>query len=173
MRLFILLFTLLLSANTVTAQKKTLQEKALQEIDSLVANSLDLLGKTDSAIMAAGRPASIIGGDEWKADLVKLSGKNNMDAKATIIIGTGCGVLMIVVAAKSGLAYNFNYIPHKKTKLDGQQIMAHLSNKYTFDKAGATTFQAKDASYVGLMMMQGGLMMVALKEDKKTLRFEE
>ena len=39
MRLFILLFTLLLSANTVTAQKKTLQEKALQEIDSLVPAS--------------------------------------------------------------------------------------------------------------------------------------
>lgn len=170
MKKFLFLVAVLFSM-TALAQKKTFQEKTLQEIDSLIANPLEFLGKTDSAIIAAGRPASLVGGDEWKTDIIKASSRNSMDASKTIVIGTGCGSLMLVVAAKSGLVYTISFIPHTKAKLNGAEIMKHLSSKYQFDKSGSSVIQAKDATYIGLAVTTGVVMVVALKEDKNEVRF--
>src|SRR5215813_7128018 len=87
------------------SQKKDFKGMALQEIDSLVANALELLGKTDSAIIEVGRPASIIGGDKWEAEVIKAAKQNSMDASKSIIIGTGCGALMLIVSSKTNLVY--------------------------------------------------------------------
>ena len=62
MKMIITLVGIFLTGNIIVAQKKEFREKALQEIDSLVANALEFLGKTDSVIMATGRPASTNGG---------------------------------------------------------------------------------------------------------------
>lgn len=172
MKIIVALFITFLFTNIVFAQKE-LKEKTLQEIDSLVANSLEFLGKTDSAIMAAGRPSSIIGGDKWEAKSFKGSNKNAMDSGKSIIIGTGCGGLMLMVSAKSNLVYAITFIPHKKSKLDGARIMNYLGSKYQFDKTGTSIIKAKDSSYIGLSALTGAIFIAALKEDKKTLRFSD
>lgn len=173
MKIIVVLLATVLFTNIVSAQKRELKEKTLQEIDSLVANCLEFLGKTDSAVMAAGRPSSIVGGDTWEAEFIKDSKKNAMDTSKSIVIGTGCGALMLMVSAKSNLVYTITFIPHKKSRLDGAQIMSYLGSKYQFDKTGASIIKAKDSSYIGLSMLAGAIFIAALKEDKETLRFAD
>ena len=172
MKIIVALLVTGLFTNIVFAQKE-LKEKTLQEIDSLVANPLEFLGKTDSAIMAASRPSSIIGGDKWEAKSIKSSNKNAMDSGKAIIIGTGCGALMLRGSAKSNLVYAITFIPHKKSKLDGAQIMNYLGSKYQFDKTGTSIIKAKDSSYIGLTVLTGAILIAALKEDKEALRFAD
>ncbi|MEO7924710.1 MAG: hypothetical protein ABIR30_13595 [Chitinophagaceae bacterium] len=172
MKIIISLFVVALFIHPVAGQKKGMKEKALEEIDSLVANALEFLGKTDSFILAAGRPFSIKGGDKWDAEVIRANKKNSMDVSKTIIIGTGCGALMLMVSAKTGLVYAVTFVPHAKAKLDGADIMSYLASKYSFDQRGNSTFQAKDFSWVSVGMLAGGVMIAAMEEDKKTLRFE-
>jgi hypothetical protein len=122
--------------------------------------------------MAAGRPASIIGGDKWEAEVIKVSPKNAMDASKTIVIGTGCGGLLLIVSAKTGLVYTLSFIPHKKANLDGPDILKYLSNKYHFDKTGYSTIQVKDSSFIQLAVLAGSILIVAMTDDLKELRFE-
>ena len=172
MKIIVALLVTVLFTNIVFAQKE-LKEKTLQEIDSLVANPLEFLGKTDSAIMAAGRPSSIIGGDKWEVESFQGSNKNAVDSGKAILIGTGCGALMLMVSAKSNLVYAITFIPHKKSKLDGAQIMNYLGSKYQFDKTGISIIKAKDSSYIELTVSTGVIFIAALKEDKQALRFED
>lgn len=60
----ITLMTLLFTSASL-ARKRDMNEKALQEIDSLIANPYESLGKSDSKIVYEGRPSSIIGDTEF------------------------------------------------------------------------------------------------------------
>lgn len=173
MKLRITLLLCFFSGTIALAQKKEFRERALQEADSLIANALLFLGRSEPEIIAAGRPAAVMGGDKWEAEVIKMNKKNSMDASKTIIVGTGCGVLMMVVSAKTSLVYVMTYVPHQKSKLTGIDIFNHLKETYRFDQKGNTIFQAKDSSYIGLSVTAGAIALVAFQNDKVNLRFEK
>ena len=167
-------FLLCFFAGTIaTAQKKDFRERTLQETDSLITNALLFLGRSEQEIIAAGRPASVIGGDKWEAEVIKANKKNSMDAGKTIVVGTGCGALMMVLSAKTSLVYVLTFMPHQKSKLTGIDIFNHLKETYRFDQKGNTIFQAKDSTLVGLSVTAGAIVLVAFQDDKENLRFEK
>lgn len=172
MKLTTTLLLILFSGAVAVAQKKDFRERTLEETDSLIANALELLGKTDKEIIA-GRPSSIPGGDKWDTEVIKMNKKSSPVASKTIIVGTGCGALMMMVSSTTNLVYFITYVPHKKAKLTGMEIWDHLDDTYPLDAKGNALIQAKDSSYIGLTLMDGAIVIVAFEEDKKTLRFEK
>jgi hypothetical protein len=173
MKIIIPILALVLFSNIIVAQDKTVQEKTLQEIDGLVDNAMQFLGKKESVILAAGRPASVTGGDEWKAAVINTRTKESKDSSRTIEIKTGCGDIWLLVSSKTGLVYTISYMPLKKNGVGAADIMSHLGSKYRFDKSNDCVFRAKDSSYNGISVREGVILIVALKKDKKKVKFEK
>ena len=134
MKRFFVFFIMLGFHIIVAAQKNELKEKTLLEITCFIENSYEFLGKTDSAILLAGRPGSIKGGDKWETTITDTHEKNEMNAGKAITIGTGCGALLLTVSAKTNLVNTLTFIPHKKAKIDGEDIRNFFKDRYSFDK---------------------------------------
>ena len=170
-RFYITLLATFLVTNIVFGQKNELARKALREIDSIITNPYEFLGKTGEDVKAAGRPASIIGGDKWEEE--KESGeKITTGEDKAIVIGTGCGALMMMISGKTNLVYTIAFVAHKKTKLEGMTIWDHLNGVYEFEPKGNAIIPLKDSTFIGLQMLSGGIMLVAYEGDKKTVRFK-
>src|SRR5580765_2581351 len=124
---------LMLFSFHLVGQKVSLKEKTLMEIDCYIKHAYELLGKTDSAILAAGRPDSIIGGDTWAVEVINTSKKkNSLKANKAIVIGTGCGALLLTVSQKTNLISTLTFLPHEKANLSGDDLLTFLIHKYTF-----------------------------------------
>jgi len=169
-RIYITLLTTFLFTNIVFGQKNELAKKALREIDSIITHPYEFLGKTGADIKAAGRPASITGCDKWEEE--ESGDKITAGDDKSIVIGTGCGALMMMISGKTNLVYTIAFVAHKKTKLDGTDIWDHLDGVYEFETKGNAVIQLKDSTFIGLQMLSGGVMLVAYEDDKKTVRFK-
>ena len=172
MKIVIAALAILLLHPIVIAQKKEMREKALREIDSLISNPFEFLGKTDSLIMAAGRPSSIIGGDQWETEVSEATKQDAGDIGKMMVIGTGCGALLLTISTKSKLVYSILYLPHKKARLGATDIWEHLNGTYEFDPDFTSMIQTRDSSWIQLAVLRGTIMIMALKSNKKGVRFE-
>lgn len=170
----LLFITFLVSQPAIGQKKNALAKSALSEIESLIANPFEFLGKTPSDIQLAGRPASIKGCDQWEVDVSPKETKDNPAGQdSAMVIGTGCGALTLLVSAKTGLVYAINFLVHRKARLEGMEIWDHLKGIYEFEPRGVAFIPAKDNSFLGLQMLQGGIVLVAFESDKKAIRFME
>ena len=169
-RIYITLLATFLVSHIVFGQKNELAKKALREIDSIITNPYEFLGKTEPDIKGAGRPAFIIGCDKWERE--ESGDKIAAGDDKAIVIGTGCGSLMMMISGRTKLVYTIAFVAHKKTKLEGMDIWDHLNGVYEFEPKGNAVIQLKDSTFIGLQMLSGGIMLVAYEGDKKTVRFK-
>ena len=155
----------------VAGQKISMKQRALREIDCYARHAYQLLGKTDSSIVAAGRPDSIIGGDKWEAEVINTSGKkNSLKASKAIVIRTGCGALILTVSEKTNLVSTLTFLVHEKTYLDGDDIITFLRHKYIFTKS-ESIIQTSDSNYIVLSVMRGGIVILAWDKEKGKSKF--
>ena len=165
---------LILFSFQVVGQKVSLKQKALNEIDCYIKHAYELLGKTDSAILAGGRPDSIIGGDKWDVEIINASKKkNSLKASKAIVIGTGCGALLLTVSEKTNLTSTLTFLPHQKTYLDGDDILTFLKHQYTFDKSAVSIIQTGNSNFIALNIMRGGILILAWDKDTGKSKFNE
>lgn len=175
MKILITLISLLFSFHLV-GQKASLKQRTLMEIDGYIKYAYELLGKTDSAILAAGRPDSIIGGDKWEAELINTSTskkKNKLGASKAIVIGTGCGALMLTISEKTNLASTLTFLVHEKSYLDGDDIITFLKHQYTFDKNATAIIETKNSNYIALNIMRGGILIMAWDKENNKSKFQD
>jgi len=157
MKTIIPFLMLLVTHPVVSGQKKDFKENTLTEISGLIENAYQFLGKSDTAVLAAGRPSAIQGGDKWEVGLVDTSEKNTGMGE-TIIIGTGCGALTLFVSPKTNLIDIIMYLPHKKAKIKEEDLINRFKDKYTFDKSGTTTIETKNAEQFKLSIENGVIL---------------
>ena len=157
MKIIIPFLMLLVIHPVVSGQKKDFRESTLTEISCLIENAYEFLGKSDTAILAAGRPSSIRGGDKWEVGSVDTSEKNTGMGEA-IIIGTGCGALTLFVSPKTNLVDVIMYLPHKKAKIKEEDLINRFKDKYTFDKTGTVTIETKNAEPFKLSVENGVIL---------------
>lgn len=153
------------------AQKQNFREQTFAEILSIIEHPFELLGKTDSAISSAGRPATIVGGKEWSVEVIDTPGKNEMEASKGIVIGTGHAGIMLIASMHTGLVYNLTYIPQPRAKIKGTDIIKYLEGKYKFDD-GVCIYKSETYGYIGIGVSKGAFMLMAFEDDEKTLRFK-
>jgi len=165
MKIIIIFFIMLVTAPAVIGQKKEFKENTLKEISCLVENAYEFLDKPASAILAAGRPASIQGGDKWEValvDTVNTSAKNSSDLGNSVIIGTGCGGLTLFISYTTRVAYAIMYIPHKKAKINEEDLQKTF-HKYTFSNWQAAV-ETANSMLVQLGIAKG--IILIMKADK-------
>jgi len=139
-------------------QKKDFKENTLTEISCLIANPYEFLDKSDSAILAAGRPASIRGGDKWEVGAIDSSEKDKGMGEM-IVIGTGCGALTLIVSPVTKVVDVILYIPHKKARIDEDDVVASLNGKYVFDNKGDAVIEVNGSKPVKLSVSGGMIVM--------------
>ena len=165
------IFLVLLGAIPAFGQsKKEFREQTFAELVSIIENPFEFLGKTDSAVVAAGRPANIVGGDQWEVTISTASEENDMDSKL-IIIGTGHGALMLMVSKSTSLIYTLFFVPHRRSQITGADIIIHLQGRFKFDKEWRCTFET-DNGKVGMMALAGALHILAFPTEGDKLRFQ-
>jgi hypothetical protein len=157
MKTIIPFLTVLIIHPAISGQKKDFRENTLTEISCLIDNAYEFLGKTGTAVLSAGRPASIQGGDKWEIGLVDSSEKSTGMGES-IIIGTGCGALTLFVSPKTHLIDVIMYLPHKKAKLKEEDLINRFKDKYTFDKTATTTIETKNAEPFKLSVENGVIL---------------
>ena len=167
-----LLFLLFLGMNiTAIAQKKNIKERTMQEIEGYINYAYELLGKTDSAIIANGRPDSIIGCDKWDVEVINTNKKKNkLKASKAIVITTGCGALMLTVSEKSNLTYILTFL---SMNLEGREIMSALQKKYNIDNSTEAVLQTRNSEFVVVSVMQGGILIMAVDKEKNKTQFRD
>ena len=163
-------YLLLASAFQSLAQTKNFREQTFSEILSIIEHPFELLGKTDSTIVSAGRPSTIVGGDEWTVEVVDTPGTNEMEASKAMVIGTGRAAIMLIVSQQTGLVHNLTYLPLPRAKVKGVDIIKYLEGKYKFDD-DVCIFK-NDNGYIGIGIMKGGFNLMAFEEDGKKLKFK-
>jgi len=166
------IFVVVLCAGPCLAQKKEFREQTFAELLSLIEHPLELLGKTDSSIVTAGRPATIVGGDEWKAEVFDTSEKNSTEVSKTVLVGTGRGALMLMTSPKTRLVYTAIYIPHSRAKINGDDMLRFLQGKCSFNNEGMCVYQTESSGKIGIAVLNGALTLLALEEEGGKLRFK-
>jgi len=161
MRTIISILLLSILSTTAIGQKKTFKENTLKEISCLIENPYEFLDKQDTAILKAGRPASIQGGDKWEVALIDTSDINDRSISKIIIIGTGCGALTLYVSRLGNVVIMISYIPHKKAKLEENDLLETVKKKYDLDESG-DAFIKTSTNKIGLSVRRGALIMAQL-----------
>ena len=64
------------------------------------------------------------------------------------------------------------FVPHKKAKINGEDIINFLKDKYTFDKNGSAII-TKDSNSIRLAVMQGSILIVVWDNDKNDMKYFE
>ena len=141
------------------SQKKSFRERTLEEIRCFVDYPLVLLGRTEKEIRKGGRPYEIKGGDIWEVEVFKKSN--------AIVIGTGCGALLLNISDSSKRVFIVTFLAHKKAKLDSAAIREALKDKYSFDEKGFCEYTAVDSRKMILILLNPGIILVALEDIDK------
>ena len=147
-------YLLLASAFQSLAQTDEFREQTFAEMISIIEHPFELLGKTDSAISSSGRPATIVGGEEWTVEVVDTPRKNKMEASKSIVIGTGRAGIMLVVSRNTGLVYNFSYMPQPRAKIRERDIIKYLEGKCKFNDEGVGIYKNETYGYIGIGVMK-------------------
>lgn len=155
-----------------SAQKASMTDNALKEISSIIEHAYSFLGKTDSTILANGRPASLKGCDKWQVEFFDPKGNSSTEISKMILVGTGCGSLMIAFSRKTNLASSLTFIAHKKAKLYGIDIHKHLKDRYSFNEKSAAIVEIKGHGFIEVGILSGGVLMYALNDDKTSMKFD-
>ena len=166
-----LLLLLLLGMNiTAIAQKKDVKERTIQEIEGYINYAYELLGKTDSAILANGRPDSIIGCDKWDVEVIDTKKKNKLGASKAIVIATGCGALMLSVSKKTNLTFTLTFL---SMNLEGKEILSALQKKYNVSTSAEMILQTSTSEFIVVSVMQGGILIMAWDKEKNKTKFHD
>lgn len=150
---------------------QNLRERALQELTSLVEHPFELLGKSDSTVLAGGRPSLIRGGNSWEAMVTDAGNGNEMGASKAITISTGCGDLLLVVSEKTGRVYVMTFMPNEKSELTEAGIREALKSRLTFDPQGNAFYRTADYTELGVSLVEGALVIMALTDNRTAVRF--
>jgi hypothetical protein len=166
MKIIMAFAIMLVTAPVVIGQKKEFKENTLKEISCLVENAYEFLDKPATAILAAGRPVSIQGGDKWEVtlvDTVSTSTKNSSDLGNPVMIGTGCGALTLIISYSTRVVYAIMYMPHKKARINEEDLIKTF-HKYAFNDTGEATVETANSKPVQLSISQGIILII--KPDK-------
>ena len=163
----IIIYTVILVSLSVTVvgQKNNIKEKALEEIACIIASPFELLGKTDTAIIAAGRPSAIKGGNKWK--IVHMDTVNSLypDSPRIMLIATGLGALTLVLKGSDQVVKVIWYVPHKDALITEADFLEMFKNKFNL-KSGRSLLFEKEANSYAAEIGYGGVVVMDLAPEK-------
>ena len=130
--IYVTVFSLLFS-EAFTQNSYDTKDAVLMQLNDLIENGYEFLGKSEYQILSKGRPASISGGDIWNVtaqipDRIRQYNKR-------IIIETGSGSsFSVFISAKTNKAYWISFTPLVWADID--DVNSYLKGKYYIDEDG-------------------------------------
>jgi hypothetical protein len=133
MKPILALIVIVISSNV--SGQSYVKENILNQLNNLIENGYELLGKTEYEILSNGRPLAIRGGSRWKT-YIKIPDENE-DTKKFIHIETGTGSLItLYVSKRTNLVYQINFTPMLWASFD--EVKSFLENRYSINKEGVS-----------------------------------
>jgi len=151
----------------------SIRDNILNEVDNLIYNGYELLGKTEYEILNQGRPSFLKGGSSWKTSITIPAANEYTNKVIYIETGTGSSI-SLYISKRTNLVYSINLNPLLWVSFD--EMNQHLKTNYTINKDGrSNSIKSNNSEYITFRLTMAEdstyISITAVDIEKKVVKF--